>query len=230
MSNHSPIFGTGQEFLFDTSSISSLRLDTLDIEEAKNLIELTKNENIKNQRKDDQCTKHIGSQRNDASNSSKLAFQQVDTSVGSVIVNCFHKQKLEMNLQNNALKQNGVNTGLETSNLRSPFLLQNKIENNKCSEYKSTTEGSCIDDSKKTKNGSIMESYLNINNSNNLKNPLPNNPNITSLIGSKISNNSISSISGQKFGFKKKPQPINSLSLSLIGGMIKEHQTKKYKY
>lgn len=95
------------------------------------------------------------------------------------------------------------------------------------SEYKSTAEGSCLEDSKR-KQSSIMDNYLNIEDFSKLKQPFESGRNLKSMIAGRTSNQSISSFGNTTMRLKKKINAVNAMSLSLVGCLIKEHQGKKF--
>lgn len=96
---------------------------------------------------------------------------------------------------------------------------------NKFSEFKSTTEGSCVEDNQKHKYNSIMDNFLSdskINGSNG--SILSNN-----YVGVPIGKNANRSVNGVPFTSKfskgkKMKHNISPLSLSLIGSMMMESQ------
>lgn len=158
-----------------------------------------------------------------------------NSSVGASIASCFHQQKLGMSTHQ-AIKARP----LDNFSLKSPRLLQNKLTQktepknftmNKCSEYKSTTEGSWIDDRMRGVQSSIMDNYLNWGANMNKTNSFMSGRNMKYLPTSSNGNQTISAYPMAGLTTKKRKQKgISALSMSLIGSMIKNPEQLKQKY
>lgn len=161
-------------------------------------------------------------------------FSNVNTSIGASIAQCFREKELGFSM-NQAIKAKNMqnfqlNNGKNTQ-LRSPRVLQGKLMNtlaskdprrrNKYSEYKNSTEGSCVDDNKKRVHSSIMDNYLSTGPINNT-NSFHTGRNKVTMPSTKNGNHTVVGFQYSTMSSKRSNKGFNQLGVSLVGSMLME--------
>ncbi|CAI2364111.1 unnamed protein product [Moneuplotes crassus] len=235
----SEIMPSIDEIFLEESSIKSLNFEELD-QEVKEVKKSYYTHNKAHKKRDLKNTQSNGLIQNFTRtkpyNGSERQKVTLNTSVGLSIANCLNQQKLVMTYSKPPKKTKIVSLNGQDSS-KPPAVLNISDKNSlrspripkKLSDYKSTAEGSNLNDSR-PKGASIMENYLNLESKK--KDSFFSSSNARSMAEGKNSHQTQSSFGNTTLRLNKKINAVqqncsvNALSLSLIGGLIKEHQGK----